>query len=112
MVSKFKQGDIIALDFDPSKGSEQKGRRPALVISNDIHNSKQKMIFVCPITSTNRNYPTHLQLSDDTTTIKGSVMIEQMRAIDQTSAFRNATKIDAVTPAFMHQVLTIMKALL
>ena len=30
-----KQGDIIKLDFSPTKGHEQQGRRPALIVSND-----------------------------------------------------------------------------
>jgi hypothetical protein len=30
-----KQGDIIWLDFDPQAGHEQRGRRPAVVVSND-----------------------------------------------------------------------------
>lgn len=33
-----KQGDIIYLDFDPQSGYEQKGRRPAVVISNNTFN--------------------------------------------------------------------------
>lgn len=33
-----KQGDIVFLDFDPQKGHEQKGQRPALIISNDAFN--------------------------------------------------------------------------
>ena len=30
------KGDIVTLDFDPQKGHEQKGRRPALILSNNI----------------------------------------------------------------------------
>jgi len=32
-----KQGDIIAITFDPQSGHEQKGRRPALVVSKDLY---------------------------------------------------------------------------
>ena len=35
----LKQGDIIAITFDPQAGHEQKGRRPALVVSKDLFNS-------------------------------------------------------------------------
>ena len=31
-----EQGDIVALSFDPQSGHEQKGRRPAIIISNKI----------------------------------------------------------------------------
>lgn len=33
-----RQGDIIAITFDPQSGHEQKGRRPALVVSKDLFN--------------------------------------------------------------------------
>jgi mRNA interferase MazF len=39
-----KQGDIIWLDFDPQIGHEQKGRRPALVISNDLFNAFSNLL--------------------------------------------------------------------
>jgi mRNA interferase MazF len=45
-----KQGHIIWLDFDPQTGHEQKGRRPALVISNETFNNFSNLAVVCPIT--------------------------------------------------------------
>ena len=33
-----RKGDLIALTFDPQSGHEQRGRRPALVVSNDLFN--------------------------------------------------------------------------
>jgi len=33
-----EQGDIIRLDFDPQTGHEQKGRRPAIVVSKNSFN--------------------------------------------------------------------------
>jgi mRNA interferase MazF len=44
-----KQGNIIWLDFDPQAGHEQKGRRPAVVMSNDTFNNFSKLAIVCPI---------------------------------------------------------------
>ena len=35
MNHNFKQGDIIEMNFNPAKGTEQQGYRPALIISND-----------------------------------------------------------------------------
>jgi mRNA interferase MazF len=42
------------MDFDPQLGHEQKGRRPALVVSNDIFNKFSNLFIVCPITNTNQ----------------------------------------------------------
>ena len=33
-----EQGDIVTLNFNPQSGHEQKGRRPAIIISNKIFN--------------------------------------------------------------------------
>ena len=42
----------LLLTFDPQAGHEQKGRRPAIVISNDLFQQNTGVAIVCPITST------------------------------------------------------------
>ena len=76
-----KQGDIVFLDFTPTKGHEQKGYRPAIIISNDVFNKNTKMTIVCPITSNEKDFPTHYLLKDSKK-IKGSVLCEHIRSID------------------------------
>jgi len=44
-----KQGDIIAITFDPQSGHEQKGRRPALVVGKDLFNRSTGLAIVCPV---------------------------------------------------------------
>lgn len=75
------QGDIILLQFDPQAGHEQKGRRPALVVSNEVYNRFTKIAIVCPITSTERRFPLHVSL-DDRTQTTGVIMCEQAKALD------------------------------
>ena len=42
----------LCVDFDPSLGSEQKGKRPGVVVSNDIYHKKTNgFVIVVPITS-------------------------------------------------------------
>lgn len=62
MVTVFEQGDIVYLDFDPQAGHEQKGRRPALVVSNNLFNRVSSLTMVCPITHTDRGHPFHVKL--------------------------------------------------
>jgi len=57
-----RQGDIITITFDPQSGHEQKGRRPAFVVSKDIFNRNTGMAIVCPITNTKRDYPFHVPI--------------------------------------------------
>ena len=75
------QGDIVYLDFSLTKGHEQRGKRPAIVISNNVFNINTKMVVMCPITSNEKEFPTHYNL-EDTKKIKGSVLCEHIRSID------------------------------
>ena len=56
-MNRLEQGTLVFIDFDPSKGSEIKKRRPALVISRDEYSYTSNLIIVCPITSTDRKRP-------------------------------------------------------
>lgn len=83
MVKKYipKQGDVVFLDFNPTKGHEQSGFRPAVIISNNVFNENTKMVIVCPITSNEKEFPTHYLL-EDTEKINGFVLCEHVRSID------------------------------
>lgn len=101
MVTIFEQGDIVYLDFDPQSGHEQKGRRPALVVSNDLFNRVSSLTMVCPITHTDRGHPFHVRL-DGRTKIDGVVMCDQARMLDLSSrraAFEEKAPADLVAEA-------------
>jgi mRNA interferase MazF len=59
-----QKGDLIILTFDPQSGHEQKGRRPALVVSNSLFNQHTGLAIVCPITNTKRDFPFHVAIGD------------------------------------------------
>jgi len=95
-----EQGDIIVLQFDPQAGHEQKGKRPAIVVSNSAFNrfSTMAMAMVCPITNTDRSFPLHVSL-DERTTTKGVVMCEQVKSLDissRSAAFKEKAPIDII----------------
>ena len=83
MVGKYipKQKDIVYVDLNPIQGHEQKGYRPAIVISTETFNKFTKMAIVCPITSNTKEFPTHYKLKD-TKKINGSILCEHIRSID------------------------------
>jgi mRNA interferase MazF len=101
------KGDLIAVSFDPQSGHEQKGRRPALVISNDLFNRRTGLVIVCPITRTRRNLPFHVALPEETS-VTGFVMVEQVKAIDFRA--RRAKLIEAAPGATLNEVLSILDA--
>lgn len=80
-----EKGDFITLSFDPQSGHEQKGRRPALVISNFLFNRATGLAIVCPITNTNRNIPFHLPVPSSSS-LTGFIMIEQVKSVDYVEA--------------------------
>jgi mRNA interferase MazF len=76
-----KPGQIIKLDFNPSIGHEQGGYRPAVIVSNELGLKRHNMTYVCPITMTNKPYPTHIPL-DERTNTRGVVLCEHMKSVD------------------------------
>jgi mRNA interferase MazF len=76
-----RKGDFITLLFDPQAGHEQKGRRPALVVSNDLFNRHTGLAIVCPITHTDRKFPFHLPVPPGSS-LTGFVMVEQVKSVD------------------------------
>ena len=109
MVKKYipKQGDVVFLDFNPTKGHEQSGFRPAVVISNNVFNENTKMVIVCPITSNNKDFPTYYYL-EDTNNIHGSVLCEHIRSIDYEA--RSIRYVEKLSDNDLISVLTLMNA--
>lgn len=52
----MKQGEIWNVYFDPIKGSEQSGNRPAVIISGNVMNTHSDLAIVCPMTNSIKNY--------------------------------------------------------
>jgi len=102
-----KKGDYIAASFDPQSGHEQKGRRPALVVSNDLFNSSTGLTIVCPITNTRRGFPFHVSIDDDPK-VTGVVMVEQVKSIDFRT--RGARRVSKASPAVVEEVLSLLDA--
>lgn len=58
----MRQGEIWEMYFDPVKGSEQGGRRPAVIISGNLLNQYLNVVIVCPLTTKIKNYKGNLIL--------------------------------------------------
>ena len=56
----MKQGEIWEMYFDPVKGSEQGGRRPAVIISGNLLNQYLNVVIVCPLTTKIKKYKGNL----------------------------------------------------
>lgn len=105
MVTVFEQGDIVYLDFDPQSGHEQKGRRPALVVSNNLFNRVSSLTMVCPITHTDRGHPFHVRL-DPRTRTDGVILCDQARMLDLAS--RHAAFEESAPQDILAEVIDIL----
>lgn len=102
-----RKGDFIVLTFDPQSGHEQRGRRPALVISNDLFNRYTGLCIACPITNTRGDHPFHVAVPPGTG-VTGQIMVEQVKSIDFRS--RKAKRLGAAPDATLDEVLSILDA--
>jgi mRNA interferase MazF len=102
-----KKGDFIAVTFDPQSGHEQKGRRPALVVSNTLFNEQTGLTIVCPLTTSDRGYPFHVAITENPQ-VKGFVMVEQVKSLDYRS--RQAKPIGKASDDLLDEVLSILDA--
>ena len=55
-------GDLVWLTFDPLGGHEQRGRRPARIVSPRVYNAKVRLAVACPITSHVKGYPSDVAI--------------------------------------------------
>ena len=103
-----EKGDFISLTFDPQAGHEQKGRRPALVISNTLFNQKVGLAIVCPVTNTLRGIPFHAKIPQ-TSALTGVVMVDQVKSVDFLA--RKAQFIEKSQEILLNEVLAILDAI-
>lgn len=103
-----KQGDNVALTFDPQSGHEQKGRRPALIVSNETFNRHLGVAFVLPITSIKRNLPFCIALNSEN--LRGYIMCEQLKSIDYKSS--KAKFIEKAKAEVLEDVLGIVESIM
>lgn len=103
----LQQGSILFLDFDPTKGHEQKGYRPCIVLTKP---SKflNYMFGVAPITTNSREYPLHIVLPDSLT-VKGRVLLEHHRMVDLGT--RKYKYIEDAPKEFVEECVTKLKLL-
>lgn len=83
MVASYvpRRGDVVWLQFDPQAGHEQRGARPALVLSPVEYNRKTGLMIGCPITSKSKGYPFEVALPPKLG-VAGVVLSDQLKNLD------------------------------
>jgi mRNA interferase MazF len=102
-------GDIVWVEFDPVRGTEQSGRRPALILTPQAYHQRSPRALVCPITSNVRPWAFKIMLPEGLKTT-GAVLVDQLRAIDRSQ--RMFVVIERAPRELLQEVFSRLAALL
>ena len=104
-----RRGDAVWLQFNPQAGSEQAGRRPAVVISPEAYNGRVGLMICCPITNQQKGYPFEVALPDGVG-LTGVILSDQVKSLDWRA--RQADFIIALPDDVVEDVLAKLRTLL
>jgi mRNA interferase MazF len=112
-VRTIRRGEVWLADLHPSRGHEQRGQRPVLVVSADPFNqSPAGLVIAVPLTTRKRGIPTHIEVRPPDGGLRDPsfAMCEQIRAL---AADRLASRpFGTVSPAVMRAVEDRLRLLL
>ena len=93
---QIKRGELYYATLDPVIGSEQGGKRPVLILQNDIGNKHSPTVVVAAITSRlgKAKLPTHVNLSSEKLSKDSIVLLEQIRTIDKQRLKEHMGRLD------------------
>jgi len=74
-------GDLVWVTFDPRAGHEQRGRRPALILSPRAYNAKARLVIACPVTSQAKGYPFEVAIPAGGK-VTGVVLADHVKSLD------------------------------
>lgn len=97
------------MQFNPQAGSEQAGRRPAVVISPEAYNRRVALMICCPITTQQKGYPFKVALPEGAG-VTGVILSDQVKSLDWRA--RQADFITALPNDVIEEVLARLRTLL
>lgn len=102
------RGDLVWVDFNPTKGREQAKICPALVVSPKAYNQKTSLALMCPITSVQKEYPFEVKVKDKK--VDGVILADHVRSLDWNA--RNTKLIARAKACVISEVQTKLFLLL
>lgn len=106
MIKNIYRGEVYYADLSPTQGSEQGGRRPVLIVQNDIGNRYAPTTIILPLTTatTKKPLPTHILIPSTTENglaDNSTALAEQVKIIDKS---RLKKRLGAVSEEIMAEV--------
>jgi mRNA interferase MazF len=95
------RGSLIWIDFSPQAGVEQRGRRPAIVLTTLAYHRRSRLAVVCPITSKAKGWPMEVALPDGLS-VSGVVLVDHVKSIDREA--RNLEIVGTAPPDVLSEI--------
>ena len=95
-MARILRGEIIWADLSPTRGREQAGRRPVVILSQDVFNERSGTVIAMAITSQPQKagYPLTLELKGGGLPKQSWVKISQVRTLSVKRLGKKAGRVD------------------
>ena len=107
-MSDVRRGEVWLGDMDPTRGHEQAGRRPVLVVSDDSYNrGPAGLVVIVPLTSTPRGTPLHVVIEPPDGGVRNTstILCDNVRAISPERLLRRWGRFSETTMALVEERL-------
>ncbi|MBM3233880.1 type II toxin-antitoxin system PemK/MazF family toxin [Candidatus Pacearchaeota archaeon] len=112
---QIKRGEIFLANLEPTKGREQGGIRPVLIIQNDNGNKYSPVTITAAITSKifKKEYATNIFISKSESRLDkdSTIMLNQIRTIDSSRLIKRIGFLDNFTMNKVDRAIKISLAL-
>jgi len=106
----MKEGKIFVADLNPTRGHEQSGIRPVVIISVEKFNTSfLDLVMVCPLTTKEKTFATHVEVKNINLKAKSYVKCEDLRSI---SKGRLLKEIGELSENDMRKIKSILRKIL
>ena len=94
-MARILRGEIYWADLDPTKGREQAGQRPVLILSREIFNERSGTVIAMALTSQPQKagFPLTLELSDSALPKRSWIKISQIRTLSTERLGKRVTRL-------------------
>jgi len=112
---EIKRGDIVLVNLEPVKGSEQGGIRPCLIIQNDNGNKHSPLTIIAPFTPKEftKEFPTNVFVSSKETGLdkNSTILLNQVKTIDKSRIIKRVSSLSSFLMSQVDMAIKISLAL-
>jgi mRNA interferase MazF len=80
-ILNMERGEVWFIELDPTRGSEQAGRRPCVIVSHESLNTALSAVVIVPLSTKSKKWPTRVNIKFKG--LQGQALCEQIRTISK-----------------------------